>query len=84
MLLRWMSRRGSEVDMGMWNIDTSKLIIPLDTHVMRVSSSLGLIKGREPSMARAVEITEKLRKFDERDPVRYDFALYGLGIENII
>ena len=84
MLLRWMSRSGSEVDMGMWNIDTSKLIIPLDTHVMRVSRSLGLIKGRGPSMARAVEITEKLRKFDERDPIRYDFALYGLGIENII
>lgn len=81
MLLRWMSRVGSEVDIGMWNIDTSALTIPLDTHVMRISRMFGLTNNRNADMRNAVSITEQLRIFNPKDPTRYDFAIYGLGVD---
>lgn len=77
MLLRWMTRDGSPVDMGMWRLDKSSLVIPLDVHVLRMASRLGITDRRSYSMSTAIAITETLKEFDMTDPVRYDFALYG-------
>ncbi len=79
--LRWMVRRDN-VDVGLWNeVDKSKLIIPLDTHVSRISRSLGLTHRKTDTWKTAEEITFNLKKFDPEDPVKYDFAIFGLGIE---
>lgn len=82
MFLRWMVRKDDAgVDFGLWNnIDPSQLIIPLDVHVDRVARSLGLIKRKQTDWLTAVELTEKLKRYDSSDPVRYDYALFGLGI----
>jgi len=82
MFLRWMVRKDDKgVDFGLWNkIDPSQLIIPLDVHVDRVARSLGLIKRKQTDWITAVELTENLKAFDPSDPVRYDYALFGLGI----
>jgi len=79
MYLRWMVRRG-EPDLGLWReVDPSKLIIPLDTHTFAVSRRLGLLRRKNPTLAAAMELTDALRRFDPKDPVRYDFALYRIG-----
>lgn len=80
MLLRWMVRREAP-DIGLWtHIDPAELIIPLDTHVMRVSRHAGLTTRNTPGWATACDITAALRRFDAADPTRYDFALAHLGI----
>lgn len=81
MFLRWMIRKNSPVDIGVWNfISPSELFIPLDIHVGNISRSLGLLK-RNQNDARAVfELTSKLKEFDPADPVKYDFALFGYGV----
>jgi uncharacterized protein (TIGR02757 family) len=80
MFLRWMVRSGP-VDLGVWDfICKSKLIIPLDVHVGRVSRSLCLLQRRTNDFKAAVELSEKLKTFDPKDPVKYDFALFGEGI----
>ncbi len=81
MFLRWMVR-GGPVDLGVWDfIKPSELLIPLDVHVARISRQYGLL-GRSSNDFKAVlELTEKLRKFDPNDPVKYDFALFGLGVD---
>jgi len=82
MFLRWMVRKGS-VDLGIWNfIPTSELIIPLDVHVGRLSVETGLIKKSNGDFKSAQEITNVLKEFDPTDPVKYDFALFGYGVNN--
>lgn len=71
MLLRWMSRKDSPVDLGLWNIDPSKLIIPVDTHVHRMALDLGLTKRRQADMKTALEITDAMReRYGRRIPPR--------------
>lgn len=83
MYLRWMVRNDQRgVDFGLWkSIPTSKLICPCDLHVERVARKLKLIKRKPMDWLTAVELTAQLRKFDPNDPVKYDFALFGLGLE---
>ncbi len=81
--LRWMVRK-DQIDTGIWGeIDKSKLIIPVDVHVARVSKKLGLVKRKSVDLKFALELTETLKKFDKEDPVKYDFSLCHIGIEGI-
>lgn len=80
MLLRWMVRRDA-VDLGLWtHLSPAELVIPVDTHVHRVSRFLGLTRRAAADWRAAEEITAALRACDPADPVRYDFALAHLGI----
>ncbi len=83
MFLRWMVRHDDRgVDFGIWKgISPAQLVCPCDLHVDRVARKLGLISRKQTDWQTAIELTEELRKFDAQDPVRYDFALFGLGIE---
>lgn len=82
MLLRWFVRDG-EVDLGLWEfIDKSELLIPLDTHVARLSREFGLLKRNSNDFQSVIEVTEGLKKLDPIDPVKYDFALFGYGVNN--
>jgi uncharacterized protein (TIGR02757 family) len=84
MFLRWMVRSGG-VDFGIWHqIKTTQLYIPLDVHVDKVARNLGLIERKQTDWRTVVELTNKLKEFDANDPVKYDFALFGMGIENKI
>lgn len=79
--LRWMIRKGDGLDLGLWvRIPAEKLLMPVDTHVLRISRNLGLTRRKAGSLLAAREITAALRKADPMDPVRYDFALCRLGI----
>lgn len=82
MYLRWMVRKDtSGVDFGLWNsIHPSQLFCPLDLHVDRVARKLGLIKSKTTNWKTVIELTENLRSLDPTDPVKYDFALFGLGV----
>ncbi len=82
MFLRWMVRPDSEgVDFGIWKrIGTDRLICPCDLHVERVSRNLGLITRNHADWKAAVELTNNLKLMDSADPVKYDYALFGLGI----
>jgi len=83
MFLRWMVRKDNcGVDFGIWNqLKPADLIMPCDLHVDRVSRKLNLITRKQTDWQTAIELTERLREFDPVDPVKYDFALFGLGIE---
>jgi len=83
MFLRWMVRKDDcGVDFGIWNrIKPSQLICPCDVHVDRVARKLRMIDRKQTDWKTALELTENLRKLDPNDPVKYDFALFGLGIE---
>jgi len=82
MYLRWMVRR-DDVDPGGWKgISPAKLIVPLDTHMYRISKKLGFTNRKAPNYTTAIEITQAFKKFSPDDPVRYDFALTRLGIRN--
>ena len=83
MFLRWMVRNDSKgVDFGLWQkIKPYQLICPCDLHVDRVGRKLGLITRKQTDWQTAKELTGRLRQFDPIDPVKYDFALFGLGIE---
>ena len=83
MFLRWMVRKDNcGVDFGIWNeIKPADLICPCDLHVDRVARKLNLITRKQTDWQTAVELTDRLREFDPVDPVKYDFALFGLGIE---
>ncbi|CAN5636830.1 TIGR02757 family protein [soil metagenome] len=80
--LRWMVRQ-DEIDTGVWskNISPSKLIIPVDTHVYKIARQLNLIQRKSCDLKFAIELTEKLKEFDPKDPVKYDFALCHIGID---
>jgi uncharacterized protein (TIGR02757 family) len=83
MYLRWMVRQDKQgVDFGIWKqIRPAQLICPCDLHVDRVGRKLGLITRKQTDWGTAVELTQVLRSFDPLDPVKYDFALFGLGVE---
>ncbi|NTD97534.1 TIGR02757 family protein [Agrobacterium tumefaciens] len=85
MFLRWMVRNDSQgVDFGVWKVlQPSALICPCDVHVDRVGRLLGLINRKQTDWLTAVELTDHLKQFDVNDPVKYDFALFGLGVEKI-
>jgi len=79
MYLRWMVR-DDNIDMGLWSkVDKADLIIPLDTHTFNVSKKLGLLQRKTYDLHSAIELTQKLKEFDEKDPLKYDFALYRIG-----
>jgi len=84
MYLRWMVR-DDNLDLGLWSkIDKKDLLMPLDTHTFKVSRTLGLLKRKTYDMKASIELTEQFKKWDENDPIKYDFALYRLGQEKII
>jgi len=80
--LRWLVREGP-VDLGLWKkIKPQALFIPLDVHVARTARKLGLLKRRSNDKKAVIELTEKLREFCLEDPVKYDYALFGMGAMN--
>lgn len=82
MFLRWMVRKDKRgVDFGIWeNIDQKYLSIPLDVHTGNISRKLGLITRTQNDWKTVEELDLVIRKFDENDPAKYDFALFGLGV----
>ena len=82
MMLRWLCRRDGIVDLGIWkNISPEKLMIPLDVHVARISRELGLLQRKQNDRKTVEMLTEQLRELSPEDPVKYDFALFGIGVE---
>lgn len=83
MFLRWMVRNDDKgVDFGLWKrIRPSQLVCPCDLHVERVARRFQLITRKQTDWQMALELTNHLKEFDPNDPVKYDFALFGLGIE---
>jgi len=80
MYLRWMVRKSS-VDKGIWTfMPASELFIPLDVHVGRISRQMGLLRRKANDFRAVVELTNKLKEFDPEDPVKYDFAMFGYGV----
>jgi uncharacterized protein (TIGR02757 family) len=80
LFLRWMVRR-TEPDLGIWRfVDPAKLVMPVDTHIHRIATFLGLNERKTPDWKAARALTNRLAKFDRADPVRYDFAICRLGI----
>ncbi|MDE6266626.1 MAG: TIGR02757 family protein [Muribaculaceae bacterium] len=85
MALRWLVRDDGIVDMGIWKaLAPSQLFIPLDVHVANTSRKLGLLERKSNDRKAVEELTSTLRRFDPADPVKYDFALFGLGVEDRI
>ena len=81
MFLRWMVRKDKHgVDFGLWQIDPAHLIIPLDLHVARVARQLKILNRKQTDWQAAVELTSVFKSLDPRDPAKYDFALFGLGV----
>lgn len=83
MFLRWMVRRDNRgVDFGIWNsIPMSGLMLPLDVHTGRVARELGFITRNSNDWKAVEEVMRSLRQFDATDPVKFDFALFGLSVE---
>jgi uncharacterized protein (TIGR02757 family) len=83
LFLRWIVRK-DQLDFGLWNeIHTSQLIIPVDTHVAKICKMIGLSSTKNVSWKMAEEITNKLKKFDPADPVKYDFAICHIGMRKL-
>lgn len=84
MYLRWMVRSDERgVDFGIWRrIPQRELICPLDLHVDRTARALGLISRKQTDWKTALQLTESLRRFDPEDPVKYDYALFGLSVND--
>lgn len=82
MFLRWMVRKDNKgVDFGIWNrLTPAQLICPYDVHVDRVARGLGLVERKQIDWMTALELTVKLKNFEPSDPVKYDFALFGMGV----
>lgn len=82
MYLRWMVRSDNKgVDFGIWKkISPAQLICPVDVHVARVAKHFNLLKRKQVDWQAAIELTYELKKLDKTDPVKYDFALFGLGV----
>lgn len=81
MALRWLVRNDGIVDLGVWDvIKPSQLYIPLDVHVIDTSRQLGLLTRKQADRKAAIELTERLRRFNPDDPTLYDFALFGIGM----
>ncbi|MBC7384011.1 MAG: TIGR02757 family protein [Bacteroidia bacterium] len=86
MFLRWMVRKDKNgVDFGLWqSIKPAQLVCPLDVHVARVARKIGLLQRTQNDWTAAIELTEGLKMFDPNDPVKYDLALFGLGVSGEI
>lgn len=86
MYLRWMVRHDNVgVDFGIWkNIPMSSLMMPIDVHVQRVAISLQLLKRDKSDWHTTEELTQMMRKLDAKDPVKYDYALFSLGVEKAL
>lgn len=86
MYIRWMVRRdGRGVDFGLWDrIPASALYLPLDVHSGNMSRALGLLVRKQNDWKAVEEVTDSLRRFDPEDPVKYDFALFGAGIDGFL
>ncbi len=83
LFLKWMIRKGP-VDLNIWkNIPESMLLIPLDTHVARISRKWNLTKRNSNDWKTTEEITENLKKYDSFDPIKYDFAIFGIGVSGL-
>lgn len=83
MFLRWMVRK-PPVDLALWNfIKPSELLIPLDVHVGNVSRKMGLLSRNANDFKSVLSLTDKLREYDAEDPVKYDFAMFGAGVEGL-
>ena len=82
MFLRWMVRNDNKgVDLGIWeSISSSQLSCPLDVHSGNVARKLGLLKRKQNDAKALAELDKNLRKMDPVDPVKYDYALFGLGV----
>lgn len=81
LFLRWMVRPADGIDLGLWpSIPPALLLVPIDTHVMRLSQNLGLCSRQTASLQFSREVTARLREIDCEDPVRFDFSLCRLGI----
>ena len=82
MFLRWMVRKDKQgIDFGLWDkIQMKDLYLPLDIHSGNVARELGLLKRKQNDWKAVEELTGKLRDFDPEDPVKYDYALFGLGV----
>ena len=82
MFLRWMVRKDKQgVDFGLWkSVSPAALIMPIDVHVARVSRGLGILKRTQTDWQTAIELTNYCRTLDSKDPVKYDFALFSLGV----
>ncbi|MCC8089165.1 MAG: TIGR02757 family protein [Rikenellaceae bacterium] len=86
MYIRWMVRRDDRgVDFGLWNkIPMSAIYLPLDIHAGNMSRALGLLKRKQNDWKAVDEVTRNLRTFDPEDPVKYDFSLFGAGIDGFL
>lgn len=85
MALRWLVRRDGIVDMGVWDfMHPSQLYIPLDVHVSNTSRALGLLHRKQPDRRAVIELTDTLRTLRPDDPVYYDYALFGIGINRLL
>jgi uncharacterized protein (TIGR02757 family) len=80
LFLKWMARPDDGVDLGLWDVPTSALVMPVDTHILRLSRNLGLTARKDASWKTALEISAALRRLDPTDPTRFDFALCHLGM----
>jgi uncharacterized protein (TIGR02757 family) len=81
LLLRWMARPADGIDLGLWSsIPPAALLVPVDTHIHKLGRNLGLTRRNDVSWTTAEEITAALRRFDPADPVKYDFSLCHLGM----
>jgi len=84
LFLRWMVRKDI-IDPGGWErVSPSLLLVPLDTHMFKISRVLGFVSRKSPDMKSAIEITENFKKYDSKDPVRFDFSLTRLGIHPLL
>jgi uncharacterized protein (TIGR02757 family) len=80
LLLRWMARPADGVDLGLWQVPTERLLMPVDVHIHKLSRNLGFTDRADVSWKTAEEITAAMRRFDPADPVKYDFALCHMGM----
>lgn len=81
MFMRWMARKDKrKVDFGLWKFSTENLMCPLDVHSGNVARKLGILKRTQNDWKAVEELTANLKQFDAKDPVKYDFVLFGLGV----
>ncbi len=80
LFLRWMSRPADGIDLGLWDVPTDRLLVPVDVHIHKLARNLGLTRRKDLSWRTAVEITRGLARLDAADPTRYDFSLCHMGM----
>ena len=84
MLLKWLVRTDDGIDLGLWSgtkgLEPAQLLIPLDTHLFKISKTLRLTQKKTANFATSIEVTRNLKKLDPRDPVKYDFSLCRYGM----